>query len=298
MDDNTFFPPRQPGLLFQLIAAFLLAIAAGALYYRAALLPIGGAFMLTLAGALLLTLPIPFLLYGAYALHRSVYKINRDRLLAQWGWWVEEIPMTAVQWAQTPEGLAAPLPMPRPRWPGMVTGVRTLPEGNPIKFMAADTQHGVVIATDYGFYFLSPDNPEAFLHAFRRAAEEGVLEPAPAHFQRPAHWLRTIWRDHWARPMLLIAWLVTLLTLVWSNLVASGITWPATAHPATPASVVKAVFLAIAAWLFQSVNLGLGLFAYQSPHRRAMAYLIWLIGAIAALGFLASVVLILTGGAS
>ena len=293
MNDTVFFPPRRRGMLFQISVALLLAVAAGALYYRAARLPIGSAFMLTLAAALLLTLPIPFLLYGAYALQRASYEVNRDRVVLQWGWWLEEIPMTAVKWAQTPEGLSEPLPLPFPHWPGMVAGVRATPAGK-ITFMASDARRGVVIATDYGMYFISPASPEDFLRAFRRAAEEGVLEPIDAYFQRPTHWLRAIWRDRWARLPLLIAWLAALLALIWSNLAASGIAWPLAAVPAS-ASVVKAVFLAITAWLFQGINLGLGLFAYQSPQRKAMAYLIWLTGAVAALGFLASVALVLAG---
>ncbi len=296
MDETTFAPPQHPGLLFQLAMAALLAFAAGMLYYHAALLPVGATFLLMLTGALLLTLPVPLLLYGAYALRRAAYTVNRDRITLQWGWWIEEIPMTAVQWAQTPAGLETPLPLPRVRWPGMVVGTRHTPAGK-ITFMAADTEHGVVIATDYGLYVLSPASPEAFLKAFRRAAEEGALEPATARFQRPTRWLAAIWHDRWARALLLLAWLATLLALVWSNIAASGITWPAHAAP-SPTAVAKAVFLAIAAWLFQGINLGLGLFAYQSPQRRAMAYLIWLVGAVAAAGFLASVAVVLTGGAA
>lgn len=294
MDDTVFYPPRRRGLVFQITIAILLAVIAGFLYYRAALLPIGGTFMLTLTGALLLTLPIPFLLYGAYALHHSVYQVTRDRVTLQWGWWVEEIPMLAIKWAQTQEGLPTPLPLPFPRWPGMIVGVRTLPSEK-ITFMAADKHHGIIIGTDYGLYFISPSSPEDFLRAFRRAAEEGVLETITPHLQRPAHWLRAIWQDRWARATLLTAWMATLLAFIWSNLAASGITWPLTT-PATSINTIKAVFLAITAWLFQGINLGLGLFAYQSPQGKATAYLIWLVGAIAALGFLASVAIVLAGG--
>jgi len=291
MENTTFTPPQRRGMFFQLGLAALFALAAGALYYRAAQMPIGVPFMLMLVGAFLLTFPVPFLLYGAYALQRAAYTVTRDRVVLQWGWWVEEIPMSAVHWAQTPEGLAEPLPRPRPRWPGMVVGTRTTPEGK-VTFMASVMRPWVVIATDYGLYVLSPTSPEAFLRAFRHAAEAGVLAPAPPRFQRPAQWLTDIWRDHWARALLLAAWAATAAVMIWSNLAASR---TAAAVPAS-ATVVKAIFLAIAAWLFQGINLGLGLFAYQSPNRRAMAYLIWLVGVVAAVSFLASMGWMLRGG--
>lgn len=291
MENTTFTPPQRRGLLFQLGLAAVFALAAGALYYRAAQMPIGGAFMLLLVGAFLLTFPVPFLIYGAYALQRAAYTVTRDRVVLQWGWWVEEIPMSAVHWAQTPEGLSEPLPLPRPRWLGMVVGTRATPEGK-ITFMASDVRPWVVIATDYGFYVLSPSSPDAFLKAFRHAAEAGVLAPTPARFQRPTQWLADIWRDRWARGLLLVAWAATAAVMIWSNLAASR----TTAAIPTSTTVVKAVFLAIAAWLFQGIDLGLGLFAYQSPHRRAMAYLIWLVGVVAALSFLASLAWMLAGG--
>ena len=293
MNEQTFTPPQQPGVLLQITAALLFAAAAGFLYYRAALLAIGAPFLLTLIAAIILTLPVPFLLYGVYALQRAAYTVNRDKITLKWGWWVEEIPMTSVQWAQTPEGLEAPLPLPRLRWPGHVTGVHTTPEGTFV-FMAANAENLVVLAAENGWYVLSPENPHAFLEAFRRAAEQGTLEPAAARSQRPSYWLTTIWRDRWARTMLLAGWLLSLLALVWSNLAASGWFLPNTSP--SPDAVVKAVLLAIAAWLAQGLNLGLGLFAYQSPQRRAMAYLLWLVGALAAAGFLASVGVVLLGG--
>ncbi len=293
MDEQTFTPPQRTGVLFQLAAAALFAAGAGYLYYRAALLSIGAPFLLVLIAAIILTLPVPFLLYGFYALQRSAYTVNRDKIILKWGWWVEEIPMTAVQWAQTPAGLEAPLPLPRLRWPGHVIGVRATPTGT-FTFMASGTENPVVLATENGWYVLSPENPHAFLKAFRHAAEQGTLEPTAARSQRPSYWLTTIWRDRWARALLLSAWLLSLLALVWSNLAASGWSLPNTSP--SPDAVVKAVLLAIAAWLAQGLNLGLGLFAYQSPRRRAMAYLIWLAGALAAAGFLASVGVVLLRG--
>ena len=291
--EQTLTPAQHPGVVFQIAMAGIFALGAGALYYQAALLPIGTTFLIVLVAAVLTTLPVPFLLYGAYALRRAAYTITRDKITLQWGWWVEEIPMAQVQWAQTPAGLEAPLPLPRLRGPGMVTGVRTTGQGT-YTFMAADTSRLVVIATTSGWYVISPENPREFLEAFRRAAEQGSLEPAAARSQRPSRWLSTIWQDRWARSLLLTAWLFSLLAFIWSNLAASGQLFP----PAAPApnAVVRAVLLAIAAWLAQGLNLGLGLFAYQSPQRRAMAYLLWLAGALAAAGFLASVGVVLLGG--
>ncbi len=290
---RAFPPPQRSGSLFQAVLALLLLAAAGVLYYRAALLPIGGAFLVTLLLALALTIPVPFLLYGWYALRRASYAVDRDRVRLQWGWRIEEIPMTQVLWVQWADALGTPLPLPKIRWPGMVVGQRVSPLGK-VEFMAATTAPLLVIATENGLYAISPADAEGFLEAFRRAAEEGTLETAAVRSQRPTRWLGEVWRDPWARGMLIVAWVAVLAALVWSNLAASGVAVPG-AVGQDPAAINRAVLLAVAAWLFQGLNLGLGLFAYQSPRRRAMAYLIWLAGALAAMGFLASVAVVLSG---
>jgi len=287
-----FVPPRQRGFFFQVGLALGLLAAAGALYYRAALLPVGGAFLGFLAAALALTVPIPFLLYGAYALRRAEYALDRDRVTLQWGWRVEEIPMPAVAWVQPAAALDEPLPLPRLRWPGMLLGRRRV-GGITVEFLAAEAGALVVIATDQGWFAISPQDAVGFLEAFRRAAEEGSLEPVAARSQHPTGWLTVVWRDRLARVFLLVGWLTAVGALVWSNLAASGLV--SVSETATNA-IDRAVLLAVAAWLFQGLNLGLGLFAYQGSRRRAMAYLVWLAGAVAGVGFLASVGAVLHGG--
>ncbi len=289
---RVFVPPRQRGVFFQVGLALVLLAAAGALYYRAALLPVGGAFLGFLAAALALTVPIPFLLYGAYALRRAEYALDRDRVVLRWGWRMEEIPMPAVAWVRPAAALDEPLPLPRLRWPGMLLGRRRRGEVV-LEFMASDARALVVVATEGGWFVISPADVEGFLEAFRRAAEEGSLEPVAARSQRPIGWLAAVWRDRLARVLLVIGWLTAVGALVWSNLAAAGLT-PVSGKAAN--ALDRAVLLAVAAWLFQGLNLGLGLFAYQSPRRRAMVYLVWLAGAVAGAGFLASVGVVLRGG--
>ncbi len=285
-----FTPPHQPGTAVQLAAAGVLAAGAGVCYYLAAQPGRGGLAFLLLG--LLLTAPLPLLLYGAYALQRAAYAVSRDRLVLQWGWWVEEVPLRAVVWVQAAEALETPLPLPRLRWPGNLTGERQAGEVR-FTFMAAQPQGLVVIATDDARRFvISPAEPGAFLEAVRRAAEEGSLETVAPASHRPTRWLNAIWRDAFARALLLAAWGATLAAVVWSSLATSNL-----AGGSSPAADDRAVLLAAAAVLFQGLDAGLGLFAYQSPARRGMAYLIWVVGAAAALGFLASVGVVLLGGA-
>ncbi len=284
-----FTPPHHPGTAVQIAAAAVLAAGAGVCYYLAAQPARGGLAFLLLG--LLLTAPLPLLLYGAYALRRAAYTVSRDRLVLQWGWWVEEVPLQAVAWVQTAEALETPLPLPRVRWPGNLTGERQA--GNlRFTFMAAQPQGLVVIATEDRRFVISPADPAAFLEAVRRAAEEGSLETVAPVSHRPTRWLNAIWRDAFARALLLTAWGATLAAVIWSSLAASSL-----AGGSSAVADDRAVLLAAAAVLFQGLNAGLGLFAYQSPTRRAMAYLIWVVGAVAAVGFLASVGVVLLGGA-
>ena len=284
-------PPQRPGTAIQTLAAVMLMLTAGGFFYLAARPTAGSSVLALLLVGLLLTVPIPFLLYGAYALRRAAYTVDRERVVLQWGWWVEEIPMQAIVWVQPAEALEAPLPLPRVRWPGNLTGERRVGHLT-YTFMAAQPTGLIVIATENRWFVISPAEPERFLEIFRRAAEEGSLEPGAATSHRPTRWLRAIWHDRLARALLLVGWGGTLAGLVWSNLAAAGLLpgrFSATA-------VNRAVLLAAAALLAQGLNAGLGLFAYQSPRRRSLAHLIWLAGALAAAGFLASIGFVLLGG--
>ncbi len=292
-DAQIFVPPRRRGVLVQGLAALGFTIAALALYWQAARLPVGQTFLLYLLAAVALSLPVPFLLYGLYALRRAEYRVDRNRLALQWGWRLEEIPMNQVLWARPAAALDAPLPLPRWRWPGKITGRRRLPDGTEAEFMAAEAPF-VVVATETRWFVLSPAEPEALTRAIQRAAEAVSLEKITARSQSPAHWLQAIWRDHLAKGLLLTAWLLTVAMLVGVNLAASGSALPGLGH-ATPAALNQAVWLAITAWMTQGMNLGLGLFAYPSPRRRPLAYLVWLGGALAAVGFLLSAWQVLGG---
>jgi len=289
-EPHYFLPPRGRGMAFQIIAALAFSAAAGFFYYRASQTPIGVAFLSYLLAALALTLPVPFLLYGIYALRNAYYAVDRDGVYIAWGWQSEAIPMNEIVWVGEEAGLEKPLPRPWPRWPGMVVGVRKA-EGKRLVFYAAATQPLVVLMTEERAYAISLQDTAGFLEAFRLAAEEGSLEPIQHRAQHIGGRLSELWGDRWARALLVLGWAITLAAVVLGNLAASGIIF----QSAPPLLVNRAVLLGVAALLFQGLNLGLGLFAYQSPIRKPMAYLIWLTGALSALGFLLSGVFVLQG---
>lgn len=285
-----FSPPRGRGIAFQALAALAFSAAAGFFYYRASQTPIGIAFLSYLLAALAFTLPVPFLIYGIYALRNAHYAVDRDGVYIAWGWLSEAIPMNEIVWVGEEADLEKPLPRPWPRWEGMVVGVRKA-EGKRVVFYAANTRPLVVVITEERAYAISPQDVAGFLEAFRLAAEEGTLEPIPHHTQRIGGRLSELWGDRWARLLLVLGWVTTLAALAVGNLAASGIIFQST----PPFLVNRAVLLGVAALLFQGLNLGLGLFAYQSPIRKPMAYLIWLTGALSAGGFLLSGIFALQG---
>ena len=90
---------------------------------------IGITFLVYLISFLGLALPIPLLVYRAYAILRASYLVVPDGISITWGFRIEEIPMENVLWVSLNSDLERPLPLPRPRWPGNVTGTRQLDDG-------------------------------------------------------------------------------------------------------------------------------------------------------------------------
>ena len=120
---SVFFPNRLRGLLFHSVAILLFL----SLSFSALILgieqSIGGKFILFLLLAVLFFAPLPALLYGAYALLRARYFLERDGLHLRWGLRVEDIPLTEIEWVRPADDLPIHLPSPSLSWPGALVGV-------------------------------------------------------------------------------------------------------------------------------------------------------------------------------
>lgn len=278
----------------------LVLLAMGVLgLWQAAQSPIGLSFLLLLIPILLALIFVPLLAYRTYALWRASYLLERDGIYLRWGLREEIIPMDAVIWVKPSQELETSIPRPWLRWPGAVLGIRKLPEGKPLEYLAASTSHLILIATDESLYAISPANDAEFMLAYQRFAELGSLTPLTPFSGYPANLLRRVWASPFARYLLLTGFLVAILLLVYVSLnVPSNQTISLGFEPdGTLSSPVPSVFLLLLPLLngiYFLINVLAGLYIYRSQDRWILAYLLWGSGLLTGLLFFVAAVLIIS----
>lgn len=311
---SVFTPPLRLGLVTHSIAVALLALAAGLGIWMVFRVPIGLLFLLYLLGVVLAASQIPVLAYRLYALRRAFYLIERDGLRLHWGLRTEDIPMSEVLWARPGDDRqllpGESLPMPWLRWPGAILGVRRLPNGVPVEFMAASTANLVLIATPRRVFAISPDDPQEFMHVYYRLNELGSISPIPAQSIYPSFLLGQVWSNRLARGLLLAGLALSLVLLGWTSLIIPNrATVFLSAFDEDPAPAVQLLLLPLINSFFFLANLILGLFLYRrsevgeqsaldAPHPsataahlipRTLSYIAWGASLLTATLFLAAV---------
>jgi hypothetical protein len=297
-DSATFSPPRQWGLVFH-IAAILLLAGGGLLgLSQAARAQAGPAFLLYLLPGGVAVLLIPVLIYRAAALQSASYRLERDGIRLRWGLRSEDIPMTAVQWVGLAGQSPARLPAVFIGWPGARLGVRRLPDGRPLEFMASRASQLVLILTAQRGFAISPGDPAAFLQQYRRLAEYGSLSPIAARSVYPELVGQSFWSDRPARLMLLAAAAASLGLLAWVSLATPAyqqvsLRLSAGGSPLEPVPAVRLLLLPVLNSFFFVLDLLLGVVFYRHRATRPLAYLVWAASLLTALLFLAAVFFIL-----
>ncbi len=301
IDSLLFYPPYRFGLIVQ-IAAILVLLSLGILgLWQAAQSPIGLEFLLYLAPVLLAFIFIPLISYRAYALWRALYFLERDGIYLRWGLREEVIPMDVVKWVRSSQELESGLPRPWFRWPGAVLGMRQLPDGTRVEYLAAQSNHLILISTTDRIYAISPANPEEFMLAYYRFAELGSLTPLTPHSVYPANVFRRVWASRLARSLLLGGLLITLFLLVLVSLyVPSSPTIALGFYPdGSPSEKLPSVYLLLLPILnsiFYFTNALFGLYLFRAEERRTLAYLLWGSGLFTAILFIIAVVFIIRAG--
>lgn len=293
-----FYPPHRLGLIVQ-IAVILVSLVVGVLgMWRVADAQIGLEFLLYLLPIFLAIVIVPLFGYRTYALWRASYTLARDGIKLRWGLREEVIPMDVIQWVRSSQELESKLPLPIFRWPGAVLGVRRLPDGTEVEYIAAQASEQILISSSERIYGISPANPEEFILAFNRFAELGSLAPLPAQSVYPANLLRRVWGARPARYLLIMGLLASLLLLVLVSLsIPSRSMIPLGYNPdGTPSEQVPSVFLLLLPILngfFYLAEALFGLYFFRSSEKWTLAYLLWGSALFTAILFIVSVVLIL-----
>jgi len=221
-DFQEFRPKRALGTIFQIIAMVVLVLVAVWGLWLISQADFGLAFLLYLLPTVIAVMLLPLLAYRLLSLRAAHYRLARDGISLRWGLRVEDIPIDAVAWIRPASELGRPLPLPWPRWPGSVIGIRRLSGSAPIEYLAGEARPLLLIATPQTVFAISPDDPAAFLSAYHRLTEMGSLAPMPARSVYPAFLLARVWRTASARNLLLGALFLNLLLLAWVVAVAPG----------------------------------------------------------------------------
>lgn len=298
MEPTLFIPPRRSGIIFHAAAALVSAGSGTVALLYALRSAVGVPFVLAMLLGVLLIAPLPLLLYRGYALLRAVYTLERDGLRIRWGLRLQDIPIYEVEWVRPLSELGFNLPLPWLHLPGGILGTRIVPELGLVEFMAADTEHMLLIATPDRVFAISPADPRAFVRSFQRAIEFGSLTPIPAYSVRPAAYVSRVWADRLARIPLLISGVLTAVLFVAVALLIPthgplSLGFDPSGSPFPPGPPERLMLLPVIAIFMFLVDLLVGLYFYRWDDQRGVSYLLWLSSPITPLLLMIAVLILI-----
>jgi hypothetical protein len=268
---------------------------------RASDAQIGPLFLIYLAPACLALVGVPLLAYRAYALWRAAYMVEQGGIRLRWGLREEDIPADAIQWVRPVEDMQVAPPLPLIRWPGAVFGIRSLPSGGRVEYLAARSRSLVLIGTLEKTYAISPDDPAEFLETWQHLTESVSLAPIPARSAYPSFLINLVWAVRAARLLILSGLILALILLVWVSLeipsrqvVFLGFSTAGSRAEGVPA--VQLLLLPVINGFFYLADALLGLFFFRRETESALAYLLWSCGVLSGLIFLAATFFSLRSG--
>lgn len=288
-------------MLLNIGLLFGLALLSTALFLLASRTPLGPLFLLYLLGAVTAAAPIPVLAYRIYSLSRSGYRIERDGIHLVWGFRVEDIPMSEIEWVEYAEDLIVPLVKPRMIWPGAVVG-KTSQEGlGELEFMASEEQEMVMIGTGQRVYVISPGSAGSFVRAYRKYYELGALSQFSAYSNYPSFLFVDIWQNNITRVLLLVTMIFSLALFVWVGLVIPtletvSLGFSVEGLPLPPVSPGQLFLLPSINILMVAANYLMSLYFFRRSSNHPMVYWLWSVNAVTALLFLLAVFFILNAG--
>ncbi len=279
-DTDIFHPPKKSGTIFHIASIAILIIGVAISLYRIAYAEVGPTFLFYLIPILLAIPIVPLLIYRLNALQNAVYKMERDSIHLQWGFRVEVIPTATILWVQSATDLAEPVHLPWFRWPGSVLGIRHLGGKIPIEFMASTSNNLVLLATYERVFAISPSEPDAFIHSYKRLTELGSLSLPEAQSVHPTTFFAGVWRTGSSRNLLIINTLLGLILIFWSVLAAPAkyaisLGFTASGEPRELIPGARLLLIPILNTMFWVFNFFAGLVLFRNEIHRPLAYLLW-----------------------
>jgi hypothetical protein len=282
---STFLPPRRQALILHALAAVGLLAVSGSSVAFALQQQVGGIFVLLILISLVFFIPLPVVLYRAYALYNASYVLERDGLRIHWGLRAQDIPLRQIGWVRPASEMGFHLPLPAASFPGAILGLRRVEELGEVEFLASDRESLLLIAAPDKVYAISPADTRSFLSAFQNAMEMGSLTPLPAYSVEPAAFARRIWDDRVARGFLIAGLILTLALLVLVSLSIPGrpqisLGFDNQGQPMAPVPGQQLLLLPMLGIFAYVVNLSLGLYFYRRDRERPVAFILWICSAV------------------
>jgi hypothetical protein len=292
-----FFPPaKRAGLVFHGLLIVALAALSAWGFWRMSTVPVGLEFVIFLLVGILAFVPVPFLGYRAYALHRAQYRLDRDTLELRWGLRKELIPLSDIEWVRPMEDLTNPIIPPAIPMPGAVLGLKRHRDLGVVEFLSSRVRGVLLVGTAKRVYAISPAKPKQFLDTFARAVELGSLRQADPESQYPSFVFTQAWNSGLVRYLWLATLFLNLGLTAWiSMLIPSTAQFALGYRPDRSPDLVPSGQLTIVpliSVLLSLVSWIAGLFFYRLQEGRALAVVLWVGAAFASLLFLIAVLFI------
>ncbi|MCW5875515.1 MAG: hypothetical protein KIS85_01415 [Anaerolineales bacterium] len=289
-----FSPPRRRGVLLYGLGVLLCTAVLAVCLSLAVEQPPGLAVIGLVIGGLLAALPLPILLYRLYGLLQSAYWLGRDGLRLQWGLRQLDLPYSAVVDVARADELAAPLALPAGGWSGVLLGRLEDAELGEVEYLAADPRRLVLLGTAEGVYAISPDDPQAFVAAYKRQSERGSLRPLAPRSVMPSFVLAEAWAQQGIRRLLIAGAALALALLVLVGVLAPGspgvsLGFTPDGQPLPLVAGVQLFLLPVLNLFFYVGNFMLGLLFYREKQGGVLASLLWGASLVTSLLFLAAV---------
>ena len=296
-DVFTFYPERRLGAAFLIAAMFIFAALGVGGGIRISHSEVGLSFLLAAIPVITAVITIPLLAYRLYSLWGANYILERDGVRLTWGFRSEAIPVDKIIWVLPASEVDYAFPLPLIRWPGTVLGVRQLPSGTPVEYMADSPARLIIIATERQWYAISPQFPDEFLSYFRRLSEMGSLSPLLAQSVYPGFLMWRFWQDRSARLLFVAAAALNMLLLGWVSLIVPGrsqiaLRLDAGGEPVEYVSSIQLLLLPILSLSFFFVDWLFSLFFFRRDETRPLVYLFMGISILAVLLFSIAIVFI------
>lgn len=289
--ETVFKPSQRTGVLFHgllAFASFTLAVLAGA---RAALSPVGQSPAIYLLLVIIFLALFIFLAHQIYTLLSMRYTLSSSALDLRWGFRHELIPLAAIDWIYPVSDFDTPLPLPKLRLPGLISGRMEIKGLGPTVFAAAEANNLILVSSGERHFVISPENAGAFMSAY----ESAKADPARQDLKPVSESFRSLWRelkqDNHARRLLLLG--AASAVILWVAALALSSLYPTVTWATleiVPGS--RLLILAVLGSFFWILNSNLGIFLHmQGTTERVMIYLLWVVTVLANLILTAALVI-------